>query len=145
LLEWATHLLGAAHITFGKSAHRASQGSERLRPGHEELVARCHAELEGVCDPLTVDAQARRRQSQVLAKHGGREAVIARGDFGFSPPPGIRPEFQKVLPSLWCGSTNSKTQREHNKSAYPLIAYMGADIVERHLFLQKDQQARLAC
>jgi tripartite-type tricarboxylate transporter receptor subunit TctC len=53
-----------------------------------------------VCDPLAVDAQARRRQAQVLAKHGGREAVIARGDFGFSPPPGIRPEFQKVLPSL---------------------------------------------
>jgi len=70
-----------------------------LRGRHEDLLARCHAALAGVCDPLAVDAQARRRQAQVLAKHGGREAVIARGDFGFSPPPGIRPEFQKVLPT----------------------------------------------
>jgi len=70
------------------------------RAGHEGLLARCHAALAGVCDPIAVDARARRRQLEVLARHGGRAAVIARGDFGFSPPPGIRPEFQKVLPSL---------------------------------------------
>jgi choline-sulfatase len=66
--------------------------------GHEKVLAQCQTELMGVCDPVAVDAQARRRQAEVLALHGGREAVIARGDFGFSPPPGIRPEFQKVLP-----------------------------------------------
>jgi choline-sulfatase len=28
-----------------------------------------------------------------MQRHGGREAVIARGDLGFSPAPGISPEF----------------------------------------------------
>jgi choline-sulfatase len=67
-------------------------------PGYAKALAQCRAELMGVCDPAAVDAQARRRQAQLLALHGGREAVMARGDFGFSPPPGLRPEFQKVLP-----------------------------------------------
>jgi choline-sulfatase len=66
-------------------------------PAYADALPQCHAALMGVCDPVAVDAQARRRQAQVLALHGGRDAVIARGDFGFSPPPGIRPEFQKVM------------------------------------------------
>ena len=33
------------------------------------------------------------RQAEQLDRHGGREAVIARGDLGFSPPPGFRAEF----------------------------------------------------
>src|SRR5437660_11818354 len=61
-------------------------------PNYQPILAQCHAELARVCDPLDVDARARRRQAEVLAQHGGREAVIARGDFGFSPPPGIRPD-----------------------------------------------------
>jgi choline-sulfatase len=60
------------------------------------VMADCHAELLRVCDPARVDADARRRQAQVLALNGGRDAVMARGDFGFSPPPGIQPDFQKV-------------------------------------------------
>ena len=28
------------------------------------------------------------------AQHGGREAVIARGDFGFTPAPGTAADFQ---------------------------------------------------
>jgi choline-sulfatase len=60
------------------------------------VLAQCHAQLQRICDPATVDASARRRQAHVLALNGGRDAVMARGDFGFSPPPGVRPDFQTV-------------------------------------------------
>jgi choline-sulfatase len=30
------------------------------------------------------------RQAAILAENGGREAVLARGDLPFSPPPGVR-------------------------------------------------------
>ena len=49
----------------------------------------------GVCGACTVliDGEGRvierkRRQAELLEENGGREAVIKRGDLGFSPPPG---------------------------------------------------------
>jgi len=44
-----------------------------------------------ICDPVA--AAAKRRQAEQLVVHGGREAVIARGDLGFSPPPGVAADF----------------------------------------------------
>jgi choline-sulfatase len=37
--------------------------------------------------PEAVDAAAKARQAAILARHGGREAVLARGDMAFTPPP----------------------------------------------------------
>ena len=51
------------------------------------------AELFKICDPVDVDRQARAAQAQLLAKSGGLQAVIARGDLGFSVPPGFTPHF----------------------------------------------------
>jgi len=63
-------------------------------PGHRGILAKCEARLRALLSPEEVDARAKRRQAEQLARHGGRAAVIARGDLGFSPPPGIRPEFK---------------------------------------------------
>jgi len=52
----------------------------------------CHARLTEICDPVAA-AAAKRRQAEQLVVHGGREAVIARGDLGFSPPPGVAADF----------------------------------------------------
>jgi choline-sulfatase len=57
------------------------------------VVKECEAKLRALLSPETVDARAKRRQAEQLDRHGGREAVIARGDLGFSPPPGLRAEF----------------------------------------------------
>ena len=62
-------------------------------PAHRATLAACHAHLLEICDPVAVDAAAKRRQAEQLVRHGGREAVIARGDLGFSPPPGIAADF----------------------------------------------------
>lgn len=62
--------------------------------GCREVLAECEAKLRAILSPEAVDARAKQRQAEQLQKYGGREAVIARGDLGFSPPPGVRPEFR---------------------------------------------------
>jgi choline-sulfatase len=44
-------------------------------------------------DPVEVDTRAKRRQAKLLARYGGREAALARGDLGFTPAPGWKPEL----------------------------------------------------
>ena len=57
-------------------------------PQYAGVIAECRARLYAICDPGEVDARAKKRQAELLEAAGGREAVIARGDLGFSPPPG---------------------------------------------------------
>jgi len=54
----------------------------------------CHRRLLTVCDPDKVDRRAKARQAVLLAENGGREAVIERGDLGFTPAPGVAADFQ---------------------------------------------------
>ncbi|MGB3865734.1 MAG: sulfatase-like hydrolase/transferase [Xanthobacteraceae bacterium] len=51
------------------------------------------AELLKVCDPQATDIEAKATQGELLVRVGGKARVIARGDLGFSVPPGIRPNF----------------------------------------------------
>ena len=60
---------------------------------HAPVLARMEARLRTICDPKAVDARARADQAATIARHGGREAVLRRGDFGYSPAPGQTPEF----------------------------------------------------
>ena len=46
-----------------------------------------------VCDPHETGVRAKADQARLLEKSGGKPAVIARGDLGFSPPPGVAPDF----------------------------------------------------
>jgi len=57
-------------------------------PTSSAVLPELYTALRRHCDPAAVDARARARQRALLAAAGGREAVLARGDFGFSPPPG---------------------------------------------------------
>ena len=61
---------------------------------YARVLTECRALLQTVCDPEDVDRRAKARQRELLAQNGGRDAVIARGDLGFSPPPGVQPVFE---------------------------------------------------
>ncbi|HYC44719.1 MAG TPA: sulfatase-like hydrolase/transferase [Burkholderiales bacterium] len=52
------------------------------------VLEECRQRLYAICDPQEVDARAKARQAELLEAAGGREAVIKRGDLGFTPPPG---------------------------------------------------------
>jgi choline-sulfatase len=57
------------------------------------VLARMRARLYAMLDPAEVDARAKHRQAELLARHGGREAALARGDLGFTPAPGSKAEI----------------------------------------------------
>ncbi len=59
-------------------------------PGYRGLVAQCEAELRRVVDPDAADALAKADQGARIAAFGGREAILARGSFGYSSTPGTK-------------------------------------------------------
>jgi len=64
--------------------------------GHADMAATletCRTKLFAMLDPVAVDGQAKARQAELLAANGGRDAVIARGDLGFTPAPGVAATF----------------------------------------------------
>jgi choline-sulfatase len=63
-------------------------------PKHAKVLEQCRSALYAICDPQEVDRRARQRQAEILAANGGREAVIKRGDFGFTPAPGTVADFK---------------------------------------------------
>lgn len=63
-------------------------------PQYAEAREACRRKLYEICDPAEVDRRARARQAELLALNGGREAVIQRGDFGFTPAPGTVADFR---------------------------------------------------
>jgi len=62
-------------------------------PAYAQVAERLRRRLHAICDPVEVDARAKRRQAELLARFGGREAALARGDLGFTPAPGTAPEM----------------------------------------------------
>jgi choline-sulfatase len=62
-------------------------------PRHAAVLEECRARLMKTCDPREVDRRAKQRQAELLARHGGRDAVIQRGDLGFTPAPGVPVDF----------------------------------------------------
>jgi choline-sulfatase len=62
-------------------------------PAHRATRDALEAELRRYCDPAEVDARAKRRQAEQLARYGGREAALARGDLNYTPAPGQLPDM----------------------------------------------------
>jgi choline-sulfatase len=63
-------------------------------PQYAGELENCRRKLYALCDPAEVDRRARARQAELLALNGGRDAVIKRGDFGFTPAPGTVADFK---------------------------------------------------
>jgi choline-sulfatase len=62
-------------------------------PAHAAVLAAMEARLRGILDPEAVDRAVKARQAELIEAHGGRAAVLARGDLSYSPPPGVRPDW----------------------------------------------------
>jgi choline-sulfatase len=81
------------YVAYAPQLFDLESDPEELRdlaqdPEHAKALAECRERLYAICDPAAVDARAKKRQAELLALNGGRDAVIKRGDLGFSPPPG---------------------------------------------------------
>jgi len=60
-----------------------------------DILKDCHAKLCMRLDPEQVHQQALTAQRARIDELGGVEAILGRGDFGFSPPPGITAKYSR--------------------------------------------------
>ncbi len=66
-------------------------------PAHADVRRAMEAELRRILDPEKVCERAFADQAAKIAKYGGVEAIVKRGDFGYSPAPGQQPVFATRL------------------------------------------------
>jgi choline-sulfatase len=57
------------------------------------VLDRCDGALRAICDPDEVERRAKARQAEIIETHGGRQAIVERGDFGNTPAPGEKARF----------------------------------------------------
>ena len=62
-------------------------------PAHAATLTTCRALLEAELDPKATHERALADQRRRIDELGGEAAIIARGDYGFSPPPGVAARF----------------------------------------------------
>ena len=87
------HYVGMAPMLFDLQSdphERKDLGSE---PALKATVAECEALLRKVVDPEAADRLARADQKVYIEKHGGRDAILGKGTFRYSPPPGVKPAY----------------------------------------------------
>src|SRR5947209_6976894 len=87
------HYVGMPPQLFDLDADPQESRDLARDPGYRGLVADCERELRRVVDPEAADRQARADQGERIAAMGGREAILARGSFGYSPAPGTKPVY----------------------------------------------------
>jgi choline-sulfatase len=46
-----------------------------------------------VLDPDAANRDAKSDQGAVIEKHGGKEAILGKGTFRYSPPPGVKAAY----------------------------------------------------
>jgi choline-sulfatase len=87
------HYVGMPPQLFDLDADPQEAHDLGRNAGYSGLVAACEEELRRVVDPEAADRLARADQAAHIAALGGREAIIARGSFGFSPVPGTKAAY----------------------------------------------------
>ncbi|MSP48341.1 MAG: sulfatase [Alphaproteobacteria bacterium] len=87
------HYVGLAPMLFDLEADPVERRDLGRDPAHRRTVAECEAALRRVLDPEAADRLARADQKARVDAFGGREAVLRRGSFGYSPVPGDKPVY----------------------------------------------------
>jgi choline-sulfatase len=87
------HYVGMAPQLFDLEADPQETNDLGENQDYRGVVKDCEAALRRVVDPEAADSQAFADQEARIAAAGGREAVLARGTFAFSPVPGIKPDY----------------------------------------------------
>ena len=57
------------------------------------VIAECVAALRAVVDPDAADRAAQTDQTTLIEKHGGKAAILSKGTFRYSPPPGVKAAY----------------------------------------------------
>ena len=87
------HYVGLPPMLFDLDADPYERNDLGRDPAYAATVEACEARLRTVVDPEAADAQARSDQHAHIEKHGGTDAILKRGTFRYSPPPGAKAAY----------------------------------------------------
>ena len=87
------HYVGMAPMLFDLAADPQERKDLGTDPAHKTTVAECEALLRKVVNPEAADRQARADQKVQIDKHGGTDAILKKGTFRYSPPPGVKAAY----------------------------------------------------
>jgi choline-sulfatase len=87
------HYVGMAPMLFDLAADPHECKDLGGEPALKATIAECERLLRKVVDPEAADRQARADQDAAIAKHGGKDAILSKGTFRYSPPPGVKAAY----------------------------------------------------
>ena len=87
------HYVGMPPMLFDLAADPNERNDLGRDPAFKAVSAECESKLRTVVDPEAADRQARADQSVYIEKNGGRDAILKKGTFRYSPPPGVKAAY----------------------------------------------------
>jgi choline-sulfatase len=87
------HYVGLPPMLFDLEADPNEERDLGRDPAYAEVAKECEARLRTIVDPEAADRQAKDDQRARIAAVGGREAILSKGTFRYSPPPGAKAAF----------------------------------------------------
>ncbi|MCC6195471.1 MAG: sulfatase-like hydrolase/transferase [Burkholderiales bacterium] len=82
------HYTGYAPELFDLEADPEEMHDLGRDPRYRALLDTFTSRLAAICDPVEVDARAKRDQAALIARHGGAQKILRRGGSSYTPIPG---------------------------------------------------------
>ncbi|MBI4204396.1 MAG: sulfatase-like hydrolase/transferase [Betaproteobacteria bacterium] len=87
------HYVGLPPMLFDLERDPYERADLGRDPRYGQVIAECEAALRKIVDPEAVDQLAKADQQAYIEKHGGKEVILKRGTFRYSPPPGAKAAY----------------------------------------------------
>jgi len=87
------HYVGMPPMLFDLEADSQERKDLGRESAYKKVVAKCETLLRSIVDPEATDRLARADQRMFIETNGGEEAILKKGTFRYSPPPGAKAEY----------------------------------------------------
>jgi choline-sulfatase len=87
------HYVGLPPMLFDLAADPHERNDLGRDPGSSAIIKECARALRKVVDPEAADKLAKADQRARIAEFGGNDAILKRGTFRYSPPPGSKAAY----------------------------------------------------
>ncbi len=87
------HYVGMPPMLFDLRTDPHERNDLGRNPAFKAVCAECETQLRKVVDPEAADRLARADQQAQIEKNGGKEAILKKGTFRYSPPPGVKATY----------------------------------------------------
>ncbi len=87
------HYVGMPPMLFDLRTDPHERNDLGRNPAFKAVCAECETQLRKIVDPEAADRHARADQQAHIERNGGKEAILKKGTFRYSPPPGVKANY----------------------------------------------------